>query len=433
MQVHNSIDCSGGPQQIASVQVVDDNLRKAVCSLNLRQRKTFKILCHWARDKLKQMNSVFENVVEPLHLVITGDAGVGKSHLVKILTSFLTKAFNLYSRTPDKKKILFLAPTGLAALNIDGTTIHSRLGINPNCNTYNMGKHSKALKVKLRCDYSEIVAVAIDEISVASNITLLQIHKRVCGISGCSEAIPFAGKTVILVGDLFQLPPVRASFVFSQYDIVFGSIFQLWDLFKICELTEVMRQQGDPLFIDILNAACVGELSDRDIEILNNRKGDIENVSADATVIFAENSPKDSFNKAKLENLSETDLEIFATDKIPERTPSALIENLNAKSQSSTGGIEHCLPLKEGARVMLTVNIDLSDHLVNWQLGTVDNIIFTESGISNIYLKYDDPLIGKQLMCNDFYSNTHQVVPINRVESRISLTRKNNLHMISRT
>ena len=77
---------------------------------------------------------------------------------------------------------------------------------------------------------------------------------------------------------------------------------------------------------------------------------------------------------------------------------------------------------------MLTVNNDLSDRLVNEQLGTGDNIVFTESGISKIYLKFDDPLVGKQLMCNDFYSNTHQVAPINRIESHISLTRKNDLH-----
>ena len=52
------------------------------------------------------------------------------------------------------------------------------------------------------------------------------------------------------------------------------------------------------MFIDILNAARAGDLSDRDIEILNRRKGDIENVSADATVLFPENSPKDSFKKS---------------------------------------------------------------------------------------------------------------------------------------
>ena len=192
-------------------------IRKAICSLNLRQRKAFNIVCHWARNKLKQMNSVFENVVEPLHLFITGGSGVGKSHLLKILISFLTKTFNLYSGTSDNKKILLLAPTGVAALNIDGTTIHSGLGINPNCNTYGMGKLSKALKSKLGCDYLEIAAVVIDEISIVSNIRLLQIHTRVCEIFSCSEVNPFAEKTVILAGDLFQLLPVRASFVFSQY------------------------------------------------------------------------------------------------------------------------------------------------------------------------------------------------------------------------
>ena len=79
----------------------------------------------------------------------------------------------------------------------------------------------------------------------------------------------------------------------------------------------------------------------------------------------------------------------------------------------------HCLHLKKGARVMLTVNIDLSDRLVGERLGTVNNIVFTESGISKIYLKFDDPLEGEQLMCSGFYSNTRQVVAINRVESHI--------------
>ena len=97
-------------------------------------------------------------------------------------------------------------------------------------------------------------------------VRLLQIHKRVREIFGCSDAVPFAEKTVILVGNLFQLTPVRASFAFSQYDSVFGSIFQLQNLFKMCELTGLMRQQGDPSFINIFNAARAGDLSDRNIK-----------------------------------------------------------------------------------------------------------------------------------------------------------------------
>ena len=53
---------------------------------------------------------------------------------------------------------------------------------------------------------------------------------------------------------------------------------------------------------------------------------------------------------------------------------------------------------------MLTVNIDLSDRLVNGQLGAVDNIVFTEYEISKIYLKFDDSLVSEQVMCSDFYT-----------------------------
>ena len=62
----------------------------------------------------------------------------------------------------------------------------------------------------------------------------------------------------------------------------------------------------------------------------------------------------------------------------------------------------HCVHLKKGTRVMLRVNIDLSDHLVHGQLGTVDIIVFTESRISKIYFKFDDLTLGKQLMGSDF-------------------------------
>ena len=93
--------------------------------------------------------------------------------MVQILASLLTKIFNSYSGTPDNNNMLLLAPTGVAALNIDGTSIHSGLEINLNCNTYSMGKLSEALKAKLKCDYLEIVAVVIDEISVVSKVRLL--------------------------------------------------------------------------------------------------------------------------------------------------------------------------------------------------------------------------------------------------------------------
>ena len=85
------------------------------------------------------------------------------------------------------------------------------------------------------------------------------------------------------------------------------------------------------------------------------------------------------------------------------------------------------------AGVTLPVNIDLTDRLASGQLGILYNIPHTESQISKIYVKFDDPLVGNHLMGNDIYCNLHEIVPGGRVESHISLSIKNNLHVIRRT
>ena len=137
------------------------------------------------------------------------------------------------------------------------------------------------------------------------------------------------------------------------------------------------------MFIDILNGARIGELSDKDADVLNCWKGDAESVLTQAPVIFAKYSPKDSYNRSKLDSLSEVDIEIYAIDEVPQET---LIENLHTKSQSSTGGLAYCLHLKKGAQVMLTVNIDLTDRLVSGQIVIVYSIAYTESQISKVML-----------------------------------------------
>ena len=156
--------------------------------------------------KIKARNSNKQVSVDPLKLFITGRAGLGKSHLMKTICMFLTKTFNLYSGSPDKPKVLILAPTGVAAINIDGTTINSGLSIPPYVNGYTLPRLSDSERGRLRNLYSEVLVVLIDEISMVSNICLLQIHKRLCEIFGCSESQPFANLSILVVGDLLQLP-----------------------------------------------------------------------------------------------------------------------------------------------------------------------------------------------------------------------------------
>ena len=156
--------------------------------------KVFNIVCDWTVKKLKSRTC--NNIVDPLRLFITGGAGVGKSHLAKTISSYLLKTFSFHSGSPDKPKILLLAPTGVAAINIDGTTINNGLSINPNTPDF-LVKKPDLVKSKLRCDYSEVEFVILDEILMVSNITMLHIHKRLCKIFGCSEELLFLGGGVI--------------------------------------------------------------------------------------------------------------------------------------------------------------------------------------------------------------------------------------------
>ena len=185
-----------------------------VNSINVKQRAVLNVVAIWAREKVKYSNSVTPKNIKPLSLFITGGACVGKSRLTETCYVFLVKTFNSYTGSPEKVKVLLLAPNGVSAINISGTTINSGLAIPVNIRGP-LPRMFDQIKCKLRKLYSELEVFIIDEISMVSNKTLLNVHKRLCEIFGCTEANFFAGTTVLLLGDLLQLPPVKAQQVFE--------------------------------------------------------------------------------------------------------------------------------------------------------------------------------------------------------------------------
>ena len=107
---------------------------------------------------------------------------------------------------------------------------------------------------------------------------------------------PFAGITVIAVGDFLQLPPVRTRPVYAEYKNTWHNLDSLWGLSEIAELTEVMRQQGDN-FINLLSHVRTADLDDYDISIL--KSGFVlptESYPKDVLYILAENAPANIHN-----------------------------------------------------------------------------------------------------------------------------------------
>eukprot|EP00111_Clytia_hemisphaerica_P014066 TCONS_00041399-protein len=266
---------------------------------------------------------------------------------------------------------MLLAPTGVAAINIDGTTIHTGLGIP--CK--NFIPLSDKQRTNLRLKLQEVSVIFIDEISMVSPKLLLQIHQRLCEIFGVSDRIPFANKTIIVSGDLYQLPPVRAKQVFSLDGFII-SLLKLWRNFQFAELDKVMRQQGDNTFIDLLNNVRIGRLTEDEEKILQSRFVSPENPDYpwDALHLFAENSLVKIHNERMLNTLSTPLVNIFALEEYPHGLAPSKIREIRDKNYTDTGGLVYNLGIKVGARIMLTANMDISDRLVNGQLGTVKHL-----------------------------------------------------------
>ena len=148
--------------------------------------------------------------------------------------------------------MLLLGPTGISAININGTTIYSGLGITSNGKYNKLGHKQKAyLRNKLR----ELKVTIIDEISMVSSELFYQVHSRLIEIFDCKTDEPFAGIPIIVCGDLYQLPPVKGVPIYLLKDdrLEILASYNLWSMFSLTELTEVMRQKDDLEFTLILN------------------------------------------------------------------------------------------------------------------------------------------------------------------------------------
>ena len=307
-------------------------------------------------------------------LFLTGKAGTGKSTFLR------------YIAAHTKKKHIILAPTGIAAINAGGSTLHSFFKIPfhpllPNDSMFSVRNIRNTLKYnseKIKI-IREVELIIIDEISMV-RADIIDFIDKVLRIYSRNMREPFGGKQLLLVGDIYQLEPVvreedrrllspfyRSSFFFD------AKVFEYFQLVSI-ELRKVYRQ-SDPVFISILDHIRTSQVPMSDLQKLNQRVGARldESDSKLAITLSTRRDTVDYINDSQL--------------KLLPGEPTLFRGNIQGEFPESSLPTPMELYLKTGAQIIFIKN-DIEHQWVNGTLGTI--IGFDEDDDAKIYVQTEN-------------------------------------------
>ena len=375
----------------------------------------------WCKKALVALRN--SQQVELYRVFLSGSAGVGKSHVISLIQNDTVKSLRLSGQVqPDDVVVLLTAPTGMAAYNIQGMTLHSTLLLG----TFKSSSPplSQDKLSTLRTKLANLHLLIIDEISMVGSNMLLQIHKRLQQLKGSPDSTTFGNICILAVGDLFQLQPVAQPYVFDEVSDAYVRLHgsgSLWiDEFSLVELDQVMRQRGDQCFAELLCRLHKAECTNEDLDILRSRS--IEDSDPDypenALHVYQLNKYVDQDNIAKLHHLAPATehVVITAIDHTKDKHTTQLDITM-PKNKAHTGGLVSELHLAVGAKVMLTVNVDVSDGLVNEARGAVEAIIKTGKKVTVLLVKFEHKHAGLKAISHSHYQEQHpNAVPISRHE-----------------
>ena len=296
------------------------------------------------------------------NIFVTGRAGTGKSTLLTYLIE------------NTKKKVAVCAPTGVAALNVGGVTIHSLFGFPFGIlGTEDIGRH---LNRRTREVLAAIDMLVIDEVSMV-NADLMDTMSRAMGIARGRRKLPFGGAPVVMFGDPYQLAPVpgnneERAYMAENYQSNWFFDAHVWreDSLERYELSEIFRQH-DEHFKTILNAIRDGSCTQEMLDYINqcgNRFPPHDDVIRLATI----NDSVNSVNRHRMSRL-----------ETKPKTFTAVFSAADEKAFGRTLPAEPVLELKIGAQVMFIKNDDSSTVknpngtglLKRWVNGTIGTVV----------------------------------------------------------
>ena len=308
-----------------------------------------------------EINAEFRRALDLLEttdkpVFITGRAGTGKSTLLE------------HFRTTTRKQVAVLAPTGVAALNVRGQTVHSFCRFKPGVTLDKVKKLPPSKTGPGAEIYKRLDTVIIDEISMV-RADLLDCVEKFLRLNGPLTKRRFGGIQMVFIGDLYQLPPV----VTSQEKTLFAAPYETPYFFsarvladgsyplEFVELEKIYRQT-DPDFIALLNAVRNRTATEDDLARLNKRCNPGFVPPADEFYVTLTSTNDQAFrrNRDKLLTLAG---ETFGYD--------GFVEGDFDKSSLPT---DERLELKIGAQVMLLTN-DVPGRWVNGTIGRVIDVL----------------------------------------------------------
>lgn len=288
------------------------------------------------------------------NVYVCGRAGTGKSVQLK---RYIER---------NKDRILVVAPTGIAALNCGGSTIHRvfRLPIHPIVDKPN---EIAKCAMKIGPEVKMAHTLLVDEIGmVRTDIwdcidRILRIVKR--------RDIPFGGVRIIGFGDLYQLPPIirssEESYFKEKYNTTKGYFFcspaMRKNPFRVIELTRVFRQRDDR-FIQILNSVRVGKITNDQLLLLNSRYRPEFKAASGFVTLCPRNATADAINSSRMASLPGKEVEYIA--------------NYDKGFPKSSMPTDEFLSLKVGCQVMIIKNIypDSGGIIPNGKTGIVKEL-----------------------------------------------------------
>ena len=313
------------------------------------------------------------------NVFLTGEAGTGK-------TTFLR---NFLKNT--EKKCVVVAPTGVASINAGGSTIHSMFGlptrmflptvetVDPNMaqNIPMLHSHFHYPRPKLDI-FKNLDLLIIDEISMVRCDLFDAIDESLRFSRRSNQA--FGGVQILMIGDLFQLPPVVRPFEKELLDVYYKSEFffdsRVYDELSVLQLKlNKVYRQSDKSFVGLLNNIRNATLEQGDFETLQERyQPDFEPDEDGFVTLCSHNATADTINKTKLENLQAEEYRFNA--------------DIRGDFFESQYPIDPLLKVKVGAQVMFVKNDVSGDkRYYNGKIGIV-----TEVQVDKIFV--EDPVKG---------------------------------------